>query len=140
MKRRTFLTGLLWSATASAHSYKSGDVAIGHAWALPSQNPEGQVFFPMVNNGKAREELVAARSDICALIEMRQNARYDDPPLKSFILEQAMPIPMRPSARHLRLIGLKKSLVNGDKFILILDFLNSGETEIEVHVAEGPSE
>lgn len=132
--------GFLWPVGARAHSYKAGGIAIGHAWALPSQQNDGQVFFPLVNNGKAADDLVAARSDICATIEFRQNNRYDDPPLKSVTLDPNKPIPMRPTARHLRLIGLRQPLVKGDKFRMILDFLNAGETEIEVHVAEGPNE
>ena len=45
---------------------------------------------------------------------------------------------MRPTARHLRLIGLSKPLVEGDRFHIILDFLNAGETEIEVIVEKTP--
>ena len=37
----------------------------------------------MANNGKMSDERVAARSEICSLIELRLNNRYDDPPLKS---------------------------------------------------------
>ncbi len=140
MKRRTFLAALLWPAAASAHSYKAGNISIGHAWALPSQQNDGQVFFPLVNNGKTGDELVAARSAICTTIEFRQNNRYDDPPLKSLALGPGKPIPMRPTARHLRLIGLRQPLMKDDRFKLILDFLNAGETEIEVHVADGPAE
>jgi periplasmic copper chaperone A len=140
MKRRTFLISLLAPATAWAHSFKFGDIAVGHAWALPSQQNDGQAFFPLVNNGAKADALVAARSSICAQIEFRQNARYDDPPLKEVTLDPGKPIPMRPTARHLRLIGLRRPLAKGDRFTMILDFLDAGEAEIEVHVAEGPGE
>jgi periplasmic copper chaperone A len=140
MKRRSFLIALLWPATVRAHSFTAGDIAIGHAWALPSKQIDGQVFFPLVNNGAEPDELIAARSSICATIELRQNNRYDDPPLKSLALGPGKPIPMRPTARHLRLIGLRKPLMVGDRFSMVLDFLNAGEGEIEVHVAEGPGE
>jgi periplasmic copper chaperone A len=79
-----FIGGLLAlpaTAHAHAHSYEHGTIAIGHAWALPVQYGDGQLFFPLVNNGKERDELVAARSSVCALIELRRNNRYDDPPL-----------------------------------------------------------
>ena len=138
MKRRTFLAALLIPAIAQAHSSKHGDMAIGHSWALPSQQNDGQVFFPLLNQGSQHEELVAARSDICSVIELRQNNHYDDPPLASIVLEPSKPVPMRPTARHLRLVGLKKPLVAGDRFTIILDFLNSGEAEIEVIVEEKP--
>jgi copper(I)-binding protein len=44
---------------------------------------------------------------------------------------------MRKGARHLRLIGLKKSLNAGDRFDMILDFLNAGEIAVEVIVENG---
>lgn len=135
MKRRRFVALLaLLPTIARAHSFKLGDISIGHAWALPSQQTDGQVFFPLVNNAKERDELVAARSDICSLIELRQNNRYDDPPLKSIALEPGKPVPMRPTALHLRLIGLQKPLHEHQTFNLVLDFLNAGEIEIEVMV------
>ncbi len=141
MCRRIFLIAcLLAPRAASAHSYIRGDIAIGHAWALPTSHNDGQAFFPLVNNGKERDELVAARSQVCGLIELRQNNRYDDPPLAAIALEPGTPIPMRPTARHLRLVGLKQPLKAEDRFAIILDFLNAGEVEIEVMVEKEPGE
>jgi len=137
--RRVFLIACLLAPRAAfAHSSSRGNIAIGHAWALPSNLNDGQVFFPLVNNGSEPDQLVAARSDICGLIELRQNNRYDDPPLAAIALEPGKPVPMRPTARHLRLVGLKRPLKIGESFAVILDFLNAGEAEIEVVVAERP--
>ncbi len=141
MQRRIFLLGLLaLPATAHAHSYKHGMIAIGHAWALPVQYGDGQLFFPMVNNGKETDELVAARSSVCTLIELRRNNRYDDPALPSMILEPGKPLAMRPTGRHLRLVGLSGPLVPGNRFGLVLDFLNAGEVEIEAYVEAKPGD
>ena len=140
MRRRTFLVAVLaFPATARAHSIKIGNIAIGHAWALPSQQTDGQVFFPMVNNGSTADELIGARSNICTLIELRQNNRYDDPPLAAMALEPGKPLPMRPTARHLRLIGLNIPLVQHASFKLVLDFQSAGEAEIEVVVEASAS-
>jgi len=135
--RRLFIFGCLSFAVAGAaraHSYKHGRIMIGHAWALPSQTNEAQVFFPLLNNGTEADELIAARSPIASMIEFRTNNRYDDPPLQSVRLEPGKPLAMRPTARHLRLIGLPRSLAQGERFPLTLDFLNAGEAEIEVMV------
>ena len=141
MQRRIFLLCLLaLPATAPAHSYTHSNIAIGHAWALPVQHGDGQLFFPMVNNAKMPDELVAARSSVCTLIELRRNNRYDDPPLASMILEPGKPIPMRPTGRHLRLVGLSVPLVLGNRFTLVLDFLNAGEVEIEAYVEAQPGD
>ena len=94
----------------------------------------------MVNNGKERDELVAARSSVCTLLELRRNNRYDDPPLTAMPLDPGKPVAMRPTARHLRLMGLSAPLTEGQRFTIILDFLNGGETEVEVYVEQAPGD
>ena len=145
MQRRGVIVGLAaaaaWPAAARAHSYRLGDIAIGHAWALPAQvSRDGQAFVPLVNDGKVADELVAARSSVCGAIELRRNNRYVDPPLSSFLLEPSKPLPMRPTARHLRLMSLRDPLLLDQRFTIILDFLNAGEMEVEFHVENAPGD
>ena len=145
MQRRGVIMGLAaaaaWPAAARAHSYRLGDIAIGHAWALPAQvSRDGQAFVPLVNDGKVADELVAARSSVCGAIELRRNNRYDDPPLTSLLLEPGKPLPMRPTARHLRLMSLRDPLLLDQRFTIILDFLNAGEVEVEFHVENAPGD
>lgn len=145
MNRRRLILTLAGLAAlphpARAHSYTHGGIAIGHAWALPSEvSGEGQAFVPMVNNGKAADELVAARSTVCTQIELRRNNRYDDPPLASFVLDPAKPLPMRPTARHLRLMGLREPLLLGQRFAVVLDFRDAGEIEVAFHVETAPGD
>jgi copper(I)-binding protein len=94
----------------------------------------------MVNSGKETDALVGARSTVCTLIELRRNNRYDDPPLASIPLDPGKPVPMRPTARHLRLIGLNTPLQAGARFTMILDFLKAGEVELEVIVEPAPGD
>jgi hypothetical protein len=141
MRRRTLLAILLTlPAAARAHSFRHGDIAIGHAWALPTNHNDGQLFFPLVNTGSKADALIAARSPICSFIELRKNNRYDEPPLEAMPLDPGKPVPMRPTARHLRLVGLSRPLIAGDRFAMILDFLNAGEAEIEAIVEAIPGD
>jgi copper(I)-binding protein len=137
MKRRAVIFLPFLATAANAHSYKVNGIAIGHAWALPAeQGVSGQVFMPIVNQNAEADALIAVRGDICATIQLRKNARYDDPPEKQFDLPRGKPLPMRPSARHLRLIGLRQSLVKGDQFSLVLDFRLAGEIEVNIFVED----
>jgi periplasmic copper chaperone A len=137
MNRRTIVMGLaLMPTLARAHSYTKGDIAIGHAWALPTTLAEGQVFVPLLNRGKTADALVAARSPICRLIELRRNNRYDDPPEREFPLDPGKPLAMRPAGRHLRLIGLTQPLAPGSAFEVTLDFRDAGEIAIGVEVSQ----
>jgi periplasmic copper chaperone A len=128
------------SRLAVGHSQRHGAIAIGHAWALPSAISDGQAFVPLVNTGVTPDALVAARSDMATAIELRANARYDDPAAASFVLEKAKPFPMRPQARHLRLVGLKTALVAGDTFNVVLDFEQAGEVEVLFYVENAPGD
>lgn len=135
LNRRTLLALPFAVSTAYAHSYKSKGIAIGHAWALPAaQSIDGQAFMPLLNEGSEPDALIAARCDLCAAVELRRNARYDDPPEARFDLLPGKPLAMRPTARHLRLMGLHQPLAEGNRFPLILDFEMTGEIEVEVFV------
>ncbi len=141
MKRRQFIALPVFATAAHAHSKKSGSMKIGHAWAKPGiVTQDGQCFMPLLNRAAKEDALVAARSEICSFIELRLNARYDQPPETQFILAQNKPIAMRPQATHLRLAGLRKNLSLGDRFKLILDFMTAGEVELEIYVEETPGE
>ncbi len=141
MLRRAFLLLPFMAAAAHAHSAHVGDIKIGHAWALPAlAGQDGQCFMPLLNSGKTEDELVAARSEVCLAIQLRHNARYDDPPEMQFDLAPNKPIAMRPQAVHFRLLGLRKDLKEGESFALVLDFLNAGEIELNVHIANSPNE
>lgn len=139
LTRRTLLAAAsLWPLPVLAHSARLGDIKIGHAWARPAAVGDGQAFIPFLNTGETADALIGGRSDIASIVELRRNARYDDPPESRFALLPGQPFAMRPQGFHLRLIGLAGPLAIGQRFPLILDFLNAGEAEVEVHVEQTP--
>jgi periplasmic copper chaperone A len=141
MYRRSFLLLPFATTSAFAHALKAGDLKIGHAWTLPGHaGSDGQCFMPLLNAGQSDDALVAARSGVCSFIELRMNARYDDAAETQFALAPNKPIAMRPQARHLRLMGLRRDLKVGERFFLVLDFLNAGEVEVEIYVEEKPGD
>lgn len=141
MLRRTALFLPLLVTAARAHSYRAGDIKIGHAWALPTlAGQDGQAFMPLLNSGTETEVLVEARSDSCLFIQIRRTARYDDPSEKQLELLANMPVPMRPHALHLRLVGMRHELKLGQRFPLILDFLNAGEVKLDVDIQNKPGD
>jgi periplasmic copper chaperone A len=141
MRRRSLLLLPFAATAAHAHSYEAGAIKIGHAWALPApMGIDGQVFMPLLNTGTEPDSLVASRTDMASYIEIRAHNKYDILPLKEFYLEPGKPLAMRPTSKHLRVVGLNKPFVLGDKFMLVLDFLNAGEVEVEVHVEHAPGD
>jgi periplasmic copper chaperone A len=140
MKRRLFLIALLSPRLAHAHSTAVGGIKIGHAWALPSVTDDGQAFMPILNEGPEADALIGARSDRCTSIELRSKTDEATPPANEFALLPGLPLAMRPTARHLRLVGLKAPLQLGEKIPLILEFLNAGDIEVTLYVEHTPGE
>ncbi len=140
MKRRTFLLFALLPSLAYAHSYKLGDIAIGHAWGLPSKDGETQIFMPLFNGGSTSDTLASAAYENAKSAELRISNDYTAPAETGFELRPKKPFPMRPTASHIRLMGLFKPLVAGDRISLTLKFLTAGETKIEVHIQDKAGE
>ena len=140
MKRRSFLTLILMPTVAHAHSYKQGNILIGHAWGLPSNNDATQIFMPLFNGGDTVDTLISVSCDLSKSAELRLNNGYATPAEVGFVLEPKKPFPMRPTARHIRLLGLSKPLLAGDNISISLKFEKSGETKIEVHIQDKAGE
>jgi periplasmic copper chaperone A len=129
---RYFLAGLLCLAAApvTAHSYSSGQVRIGHAWALPSDGPTAQAFAPLANNAKQADALISATSPRAANIRFQKG----NTPLNRVELLPNKPVPMRANGVHLRLEGLKQPLRWGDKVPVTLRFQRAAAVTVEVWV------
>ena len=140
MKRRSFLLIALAPSLAHAHSYKLGDIAIGHAWGLPSKDGETQIFMPLFNSGNTVDTLVSAVYENAKSAELRTSNDYSGPAEAGFVLSPKKPFPMRPTATHIRLMGLTKPLVSGDRISIALKFQTAGETKIEVHIQDKAGE
>ena len=140
MKRRTFLLLTLMPTIAYAHSFKLGNIAIGHAWGLPSTDGETQIFMPLLNIGTAEDSLVSVTYESAASTELRLNSDYTKPGEAAFVLAPQKPFPMRPTAKNIRLMGLAKPLLAGDRIQVTLKFTLAGETKIEVHIQDKAGE
>lgn len=145
--RRRLLRGALlamlgaagWPAgRVRAHSYKLGNIAIGHLWAPPPVDVAAglPVYGPLLNRGEATARLVGASSPLAQRVRFRReqdgNVQWPD------VLE--LP-PMRPLAlaawrEHLWVEGLKQPLHEGDRLPLLLDFGPAGRIEADA-VIEG---
>ena len=141
MHRRTFLiAAFALPSTALAHSLKFGPIRIGHAWTLPAPSGDTQAFMPLLNQGEEPDAVIGASALVCERIELRLNGRYAEAAADSFAFEPGIPIAMRPGARHLRLIGLKRPLTPGFHFAITLDFLNLGLVDVEAFVEPRPGD
>ena len=136
----TILMFLTMSSIAFAHSYKQGDIEIGHIWtrATAPGMTTAAVYMPLLNTGTKTDELVGASSDWADKIEIHESTNENNiarmKMLDSLALEPNKPVAMRPGGIHLMVIGLKHQLKKGDMFPLTLQFKNAGSIKVEAMI------
>ena len=128
------------AASALAHSYKQGDIEIGHIWARATAPgmTTAAIYVPLLNIGKETDVLLGASSDLAEKIEIHQE--IDDNGIKkmrkldSITLEPNAPVSFRPGRIHFMVFGLKHQLKEGDMFPVTLQFKNAGSAKVDVMV------
>ncbi len=125
---------------AHAHSFKVGELSIGHPYAratAPGQ-PTGGAYLNISNAGAAGDKLVSASADVSKSVElhemkmegtvmrMREVTAVDVPAGKA--------VELKPGGLHIMLMGLKAPLKEGEKFPLKLKFEKAGEVTVTVNV------
>lgn len=142
--RKSLLIVLLVLGAASAalaHSYKQGDIEIGHIWAratTPKQTTAA-VYLPLLNSGTQPDKLTGATSPLADKIQIHQDMNANNmahmQKLDSIALEPGKPVALQPGGIHLMLFGVKKQINKGDTFPLTLQFEKAGAATVDVHVA-----
>ena len=137
------------STAAHAHSFKLGNIDIGHPYArvTVAGQPIGGGFLKLNNRG-GDDKLLSATAAVSASVEMHtMNMEGDVMRMRQV---DAIPLPagktveLKPGGYHLMFVGLKAPLKAGEKFPLKLKFEKAGEVEVIVNVeasaaAAGPA-
>lgn len=131
-----FVLAVAVTLPAGAHSYKLGEIAIGHFWASPA--PQGAkgvaVYGPLLNLGTHPAELSGAASEAAADVRFR---KVDDERvswLGAIALPPGRPLALAAWREHIWLSGLKRPLHDGDAFDLTLTFDNGRSITVKVMV------
>ena len=139
-----FLVAVL-SAPASAQHYALGDLSIHRPWSreLPPVAPNGAAYFQVENGGSESVRIVGASSPIADRAELHTHEM--DGGVMKMRHVRAVEVPAKgtasfaPGGLHVMLIGLKKPLVAGESFPLILDFDTAGTIDVTVEITRnGP--
>ena len=127
------------SAFAHAHSFKLGDIDIGHPYArvtAPGQ-PIGGGYLKLDNKGRD-DKLLSARSAVSASVEIHSMSMEGDVMRMRQVDAIALPagktVELKPGGLHIMFVGLKAPLKAGDKFPMTLKFEKAGEVEVIVNV------
>ena len=136
------LSGL--SQIANAHALKCGELNIAHPYSTPTMSgiKNGAAYFMAIkNNGKEADQLLGAKGDVSSSIEMHEMQLENNVMKMRAVPEVQLPAGYEVTFKHgqangyhLMLIDLKKSLKQGDKFALTLNFKKAGDCQAEFWV------
>lgn len=123
-------------AGAAAHSYKLGDIAVGHIWATPpAAGGDGMaVYVPILNRGDDAVMLVGVTTPVAAEAGFRRDKDGTVTTVDAIEIPSMKPVSLAAWREHIWLSGLKRELKVGDAFPLTLDFGPAGAVEVEVEV------
>ena len=127
--------------TANAHSFKIGDLEIGHPWSratLPNA-PVAGGYMTIENTGKTDDTLLGGSTPAAGKVEIHQmNMEGDIMTMRQ--LEDGLLIPagetvtLKPGGYHLMLMKPQKPFKEGERVPLTLQFEKAGEVKVELAV------
>lgn len=129
-----------------AHDYTVRGLTIDHPWARPT--PGGSklaaFYLKLVNKSKEDDTLLSATSDIGSKIEIHETAMTDGV-AKMRRVDGGLPVSanstvaLEPAGLHLMVMGLTRSLKEGDRIPLTLNFQNRGIVQVKVNIETAPA-
>lgn len=126
---------ILAPGVAAAHSYKLGDIAVGHIWAAPPKSTESiAVYGPILNQGDTASQLTGATTPVAEEVRIRVATEGSERWIDTVELEPGKPVALAPWRQHLWLTGLKRKLKEGDSFELTLEFGRAGTLAVQVEI------
>jgi len=130
----------LAALAAQAHSFKVGELKIGHPYARATVagQPTGGGYLVLENHGTAGDRLVSASAQVSARVELHSMSMEGDVmrmrQVDAIELPAGGTVELRPGGMHLMFVELKAPLKAGDKFPLVLRFEKAGEVTVTVNV------
>ena len=123
------------------HEFSAGNLVIEHPWsrATPPGAKVGGAYFTMTNNGKERDQLIAASADVAERAEFHRMSMNGDVMTmakleKPISIDPGETIYFEPGSLHLMLFGLKQPLLEGKSFSGTLEFEKAGITQLSFKI------
>jgi len=127
--------------SAWAHSYKFGDIEVGHLWGPPpsaAKSNEIDVFGPIFNSGVKSDRLLSVTSPLAQKVEFCIG-KNEAASAAAINLPPGKPVSLASWGVHLRLIGLKQVLTDKDWVPIHLVFEKAGAHDAKVLIEAAPT-
>jgi copper(I)-binding protein len=133
-------TFVLLILSASASAFANDTLQITDVWsrATPPLVEVGAAYFTAENRASTADTLIGVSSPVAECAEMHTHTMKDGMmmmhQLDSVDVAAGGTLKFKPGGNHIMLIGLKHSLVEGERFPLTLRFKHAGNVELNVEV------
>ncbi len=130
------LAVLALPAPTAAHSYKVGEVMVGHVWAAPSTGSGTEAYLSLLNRAPKEDQLTSV------LVPTARATGFVSPAsqrIGAIDLASNRPVVLKPGGYRILLAGLDRAVRVGDKIKLTLIFARAGQVQVEAVVEAGPS-
>lgn len=140
-KRLIWVICLLLAACATPKS----EISVQNAWARPAQAGSGgasvtAVYLTIENHGDAADQLLSARTDAAAGVELHETRASGDIAgmhgLHTLEVPARSRLILRPGGYHLMLEGVTRDLQEGQTFTLTLKFTSGQQLDVQVTIQE----
>ena len=107
-----------------AQMVMAGDIKIENAWtrATPNGAKAGGAFLMVTNTGGEADRLIAASSEV-GVMKMQQ---LED----GLALPAGETVELKPGGFHIMMMGLNKTIAEGDMVRISLEFENAGTVDV----------
>ncbi len=130
---------ILVSLTFSCQRSPEG-ISVEDAWSMPvhvdasAGASNGVVYLTIRNGGGERDRLMAIETDVCESAQIHRTTMEHDrmmmQPLDAPVeIAAGGALQFQPRGLHIMLIGLRRSLVPGERIRLVLHFEKAGNVE-----------
>ena len=140
MKFPVLVSALLLAAmaSASAHDYKVGPLAIDHPWsrATPKGASVAGGYMKITNTGSTPDRLIGGATEAARKFEIHEMKVYGGV-MKMRELTNGLEIPpggtieLKPGSFHVMMTGVTRPFVKGERVKASLTFEKAGKVDIE---------
>lgn len=124
-----------------AHEFKVGALRIDHPWsrATPGGTKVGAGYVEITNTGTEPERLTGGSTAAADKFELHTSETVDGiakmrPATEGIEIPPGSTVALAPGGTHAMLVGLKKPLKEGEKFVVTLIFEKAGKVEVQFKV------
>ncbi len=128
----------VFAPAQAGDAHKNGDLMVKNVWSRATPARNGVAYMTIFNHGGGVDRLVAVESDIAKKVELHTHSMKDGVMqmrrISAIEVHPGEPAVLAPGGNHVMLMGLHKSLEEGQIFTVNLVFEKAGKIAVDAAV------